>query len=88
MEYLKTQGIIKLINKLDSLYQSIGITQDISDLVSTLHTKLVETQNTFANFIEGVYYIFGKPLVIWLIGVIAVIIIIRIALAIVNLIYP
>lgn len=83
-----TQGIVKLIEYFDKLYQSLPLTQNISDLITSLHDKLADVETTFAYFISGVYFIFGKPLVIWFIGIVALIVTIRIALAIVNLIYP
>lgn len=81
-------GLVKLIEYLDMLYQRTGIHTTLSSLLTSFHDAMEQVNSTFSYFISGIYFIFGKPLVIWFIGVVAVIITIRIALAIINLIYP
>lgn len=76
-----------IIIALDTVYQSTGISDLIADLLQKLNTPF-QYQVDFAHYLQGVYFIFGKPLVMWCIGVAVVIIVIRLATAIINLIWP
>lgn len=76
-----------IINTIDSIYSSLDISTHLADLLDKLNKPFDYVQD-FSYYMSGVYFIFGKPLVIYFISVVAIIITIRIALAIVNLVYP
>lgn len=75
------------ISLLNTIYEKLEIHDKISSLLDFI-SSVDDYSQTFSYFVGGVYFIFGKPLVIALISVIAVIIGIRLCMAIVNLIYP
>ena len=79
--------ITGIINAVDGFYTSLDISTHLSDLLDKLN-KPFDYVADFGYYMSGVYFIFGKPLVIYFISVVAIIITIRIALAVVNLVYP
>ena len=82
-----TDIVKSILQFFDTLYINLGVSSFIADLIDKLD-KPFEFIGDFSYYISGVYYVFGKPLVIYLIGVITVILAIRIILAVVNLVYP
>lgn len=82
-----TDSIIKLLTFLDSIWTNLGISNGITNLLDKLN-KPFEFVADFSYYMSGVYYIFGKPLVIYLISVVAIIVVVRLAFAIINLVYP
>ena len=82
-----TDFIIKIITFLDSIWANMGISTALENLLDKLN-KPFEFVADFSYYMSGVYYIFGKPLVIYLISVVVIIVVIRLALAIINLVYP
>lgn len=71
----------------DSIYQNLGVSSFIADLIDKLD-KPFEYVGQFSYFISGVYFIFGKPLAVYLISVIVIILGIRLVTSVVNLAYP
>lgn len=77
----------KAIEFLDYLYTSLGVSDKFADLLQWFD-NLTTYKTTFAQFVGGVYFIFGKTLVTTFIVVVGLIITIRIAMAIINLVWP
>lgn len=82
-----TDIVKSILQFFDTLYTNLGVSSFIADLIDKLD-KPFEYIGDFSYYISGVYYVFGKPLVMYVIGVITVILAIRIILAVVNLAYP
>lgn len=82
-----TDIVKSILQFFDTLYTNLGVSSFIADLIDKLD-KPFEFIGDFSYYISGVYYVFGKPLVMYVIGVITVILAIRIILAVVNLAYP
>lgn len=82
-----TDIVKSILQFFDTLYTNLGVSSFIADLIDKLD-KPFEFIGEFSYYISGVYYVFGKPLVMYVIGVITVILAIRIILAVVNLAYP
>lgn len=75
-----TDIFIKVVELLNSLYTNFQISQKISDLL----TRLNEYQNylpDFKKYISGVYFLFGKSLVTYMVGVAISLFSLRIAIA-------
>lgn len=77
--------ISNIILAFDDLLTKIGINNMITTLLSYLDDFQSYTTE-FNKYLSGVYFIFGKSLVIYIVSVAVVIIILRIALAVVNLV--
>lgn len=77
--------ISNIILAFDDLLTKIGINILITTLLSYLDDFQSYTTE-FNKYLSGVYFIFGKSLVIYIVSVAVVIIILRIALAVVNLV--
>lgn len=77
--------IIKLIESFSDIYTRIGLHTLISNLIGYLD-DWQSYSTLFNEYLSGVYFLFGKALVVYIVGVFAVVIVIRIAFAIVNLI--
>lgn len=73
------------VNFFDKLLIHIGLTSLISNLISYTD-DWQQYQSTFNNYLSGVYFIFGKPLVIYMVTLFAIIVSIRIIMAFVNII--
>ena len=82
-----TDIVKSILQFFDTLYTNLGVSSFIADLIDKLD-KPFEFIGDFSYYISGVYYVLGKPLVMYVIGVITVILAIRIILAVVNLAYP
>lgn len=82
-----TDIVKSILQFFDTLYTNLGVSSFIADLIDKLD-KPFEFIGDFSYYISGVYYVFGKPLCMYVIGVITVILAIRIILAVVNLAYP
>lgn len=82
-----TDIVKSILQFFDTLYTNLGVSSFIADLIDKLD-KPFEFIGDFSYYISGVYYVFGKPLVMYVIGVITVILAIRIIFAVVNLAYP
>ena len=77
--------ISKLIVAFDDLLSRIGLYTKFTELVGYLD-DFVQYKTEFNKYLSGVYYIFGKPLVMYIIGVFVVVVSVRIIFAVVNLI--
>lgn len=77
----------KSLEFLDYLYTSLGVHEKLTDLLAWF-SNLTTYKTTFAQFVGGVYFIFGKTLVTTFIVVVGLIITVRIAMAIINLVWP
>ena len=82
-----TDIVKSILQFFDTLYTNLGVSSFIADLIDKLD-KPFEFIGDFSYYISGVYYVFGKSLVMYVIGVITIILAIRIILAVVNLAYP
>lgn len=74
-----------IILALDHLLNELGLNDKISDLLSYIDDYSGYTSE-FNKYLSGVYFVVGKPLVIYILSVAVTIIIIRIIFAIVNLV--
>lgn len=77
--------ISSIIEAFDHLLTQMGINDKITTLLSYLDDFQTYT-NEFNKYLSGVYFIFGKSLVVYIVTVALLIIVIRIAFAIVNLV--
>ena len=77
--------ISNLIIAFDDLLSRLGLYTKFTELVGYLD-DFIQYKSEFNKYLSGVYYIFGKPLVMYLIGVFVVIVSVRIIFAIVHLI--
>lgn len=82
-----TDIVKAFISFFDTSYQNLDISTHLADLLDKLN-KPFEYVETFKYFIQGAYFVFGKPLFAYMISVIVIILAIRIIMAIVNLVYP
>lgn len=76
--------ISKLIQNLDNLLINTGLYTKITELIGYLDDYQSYTTE-FHKYLSGVYFVFGKPLVMYIIGVFVVIVVIRILFAVINL---
>lgn len=74
-----------IIEAFDHLLTQMGINEKITTLLSYLDDFQTYTTE-FNKYLSGVYFIFGKSLVVYIVTVALLIIVIRIAFAIVNLV--
>lgn len=77
--------ISKLIIGFDDLLSSLGLYQKFTELIGFLDDFESYT-NEFNKYLSAVYFIFGKTLVTYIVGVFVVIVIVRIIFAIVNIV--
>lgn len=77
--------ISSIIEAFDHLLTQMGINDKITTLLSYLDDFQTYT-NEFNKYLSGVYFIFGKSLVVYIVTVALLIIVIRISFAIVNLV--
>lgn len=82
-----TDIVKALITFFDTTYQSLDISTHLAELLDKLN-KPFDFVEIFSYFIQGAYFVFGKPLFVYMISVIVIILAIRIIMAIVNLVYP
>lgn len=80
-----TDLIVSFINWVDSVYSSMGLFTALSNLITKINTYQSYTLQ-FQNYLSGAYFIFGKPMVIYVISVSGTIFIITIIGALVNII--
>ena len=77
--------IIKLIHLFDGLYNSFGVSSLFEDLLESAST--FESYTTeFSYYLSGLYFVFGKPLIVFIVGVFSVVFMIRLVMAIVNIV--
>ena len=77
--------ISKLILSLADLYNSAGLHTALSSLID----KLDDWQSystLFAEYMSGVYFLFGKALVVYIVGVFITVFVVRLLFAVVMLI--
>lgn len=77
--------IIKLIESLSDFYTRIGLHSLISSLIGYLD-DWQSYSTLFESYLAGVYFLFGKALIIYIVSVFSVVIVIRLTFAIINLI--
>lgn len=77
--------ISSIIEAFDHLLTQMGINDKITTLLSYLDDFQSYTTE-FNKYLSGVYFIFGKSLVVYIVTVALLIIVIRIAFAVVNLV--
>lgn len=77
--------ISSIIEAFDHLLTQMGINDKITSILSYLDDFQTYTTE-FNKYLSGVYFIFGKSLVVYIVTVALLIIVIRIAFAIVNLV--
>lgn len=82
-----TDIITGILNAYDSIYTSFGLTAKISQLIFNL-TAYQDYINDFRYYFSGVYFIFGKALVVYVVGVAVTVLLIRVTMAIVNIVWP
>lgn len=82
-----TDIFTSFINGFDTFYTSFGLTAKITKLI-TLLTKYEDYLNDFKYYMSGVYFILGKPLVTYMVSVAVTVLVIRLILAIVNIVWP
>ena len=77
--------IIKLIQLFDGLYNSFGVSSLIEDLIDQASTFENYTTD-FSYYLSGLYFVLGKPLVVFIVGVFALVFSIRLVMAVVNIV--
>ena len=77
--------ISKLILAFDDLISNLGLYTKITSLIGYLDDFQSYTTE-FNKYLSGVYFIFGKSLVIYMVTVFAIVVTVRIAFAVVHLI--
>lgn len=77
--------IISFINWVDGVYSNMGLFTALSDIITKINTYQSYV-NDMQYYIRGAYFIFGKPLIIYVISISATIFIITIIGAIVNIV--
>lgn len=77
--------ISKLIIMFDDLLSRLGFNTLFSNLVGHL-SDFSSYTTEFQKYLSGVYFIFGKSLITYIVGIFALIITIRIIMAVVNLV--
>ena len=77
--------ISNLILSFDNFINNLGIYTKITSLIGYLDDFQTYTTE-FNKYLSGVYFIFGKSLVIYLVSVFGIVLFIRIAFAVVHLI--
>lgn len=77
--------ISKLILSLADLYNSAGLHTALSNLIDKLDDWQTYS-SLFADYMSGVYFLFGKALIIYIIGVFIAVFAVRLLFAVVNLI--
>ena len=77
--------IIKLIQLFDGLYNSFGVSslfEDLFEKASTFETYTTE----FSYYLGGLYFVFGKSLIVFMVSVFSIVFMIRLVMAIVNIV--
>ena len=75
-----TSIIVKLIQLFDTLYNDLQISSLLSDLISRLTTFRTYLPD-FKYYLSGIYFIFGKSLVTYVVGVAVSLFSLRLAIA-------
>lgn len=77
--------IIKIIMVFDNLYNNFGVSALIEDLIDKIST-FEDYLSDFQYYLGGVYFVLGKPLVVFMVSVFSIIFTIRLVMAIVNIV--
>lgn len=77
--------ISKFILSFANLYDSSGLHTAVTNLIGILD-DWQSYQATFAEYMQGVYFLFGKSLVVYMVTVFTIIFIVRLVFAIVHLV--
>ena len=80
-----TDLIVALINFLDQVLEALNVFDSISDLITSLGTYQTYL-NDFQNYLSGAYFIFGKPLIIFVLGLSGTVFLIKLVMAIVMIV--
>lgn len=72
------------VNLLDTILSHLGVTTLLNNLLGYLDDWQQYT-TTFNNYLSGVYFILGKPLVLYIVGAFGVIVTIKLIMAIIHL---
>lgn len=73
------------ITGFDTILQNLGIITLLNNLIS-FTDDWQNYQSTFNNYLSGVYFLFGKSLVIYIVTAFGIIVVIRIIMALINII--
>lgn len=76
------------INIIDNIYSLIPSDLNLFDKISSLLSTLSTYQDTWNSLMSIVFFIIGKPLLTFCIGVGVAIILIKLIFAIINLVVP
>lgn len=79
--------VIFFLNSINTFYTNLGLSTRLNDLITKLN-KPFDYVEDFKYYLSGVYYIFGKTLIMYIIGVAIVVIAVRLIVAIINLVKP
>lgn len=82
-----TDLLVSILNAFDGIYTSFGLTAKISELIFDL-TAYQDYITDFKYYFSAVYFIFGKALVTYVVGVCVIVLLIRITTAIINIVWP
>lgn len=77
--------IEKLIMSFSYFYESLGLHTAISNLIGYLDDWQTY-QATFAEYMSGVYFLFGKSLIVYMVTVFTIIFLVRLIFAVINLV--
>ena len=77
--------IIGFINSLITFYESSGLHTDVTNLICYLD-DWQQYSSLFAEYMQGVYFLFGKALVVYMVTVFVAVFVVRLFFAVVNLV--
>lgn len=77
--------ITGLISFLSSLYTNLGLHTAFSGLLDLLD-DFQQYQTLFNEYLSGVYFLFGKGLVIYMVGAFLTILLVRVVFAVINIV--
>lgn len=77
-----------IINIIDNIYSLIPSDLNLFDKISSLLSTLSTYQETWNSLMSVIFFIIGKPLLTFCIGVGVAIILIKLVFAIINLVVP
>lgn len=77
--------ITKLIFAFDDLLTNVGLYTKLTTLLNHL-SDFTQYTTEFQKYLTGVYFIFGKALIVYMISVFITVVVVRIVFAIVHLV--
>lgn len=80
-----TDFIVSIITTFDNILSGFDLFQLLEDLITQLNTYQSYI-NEFQVYLSGAFYIFGKPLIIFVLGISGTVFLIKLVMAIVMIV--